>query len=134
MSVGRGPTERRRAASVLLCAHLVGCHSWHVETGAPATVLADRHPSQVRVTQLDGHRLVIYQPYLAADELEGLAHPARAYRPSRDSLCVLLSEMSGLATRRVSAGRTVLAAAGGLVGVTFLAILVTCGTYDQCFP
>jgi hypothetical protein len=128
MSVGRGRTEWRRTAAVLLCAHLVGCHSWHVETAAPATVLAERHPPQVRVTRLDGHRLVIYQPYLAGDELGGLAHHPRAGQPAGDSLRMPVAEVSGLATRRFSAGRTVLAVAGGLVGVTVLAIVIACSS------
>ena len=134
MSVGHARTERRRTASVLLCVQLVACQSWHVETAAPATVLAERHPSQVRVTRLDGHHLVIYRPYLVADELEGLAHPARAGQASGDSLRVPVAELSGLATRRFSAGRTVLAAAGGVVVVSLIAIAVTCSTYSECFP
>jgi hypothetical protein len=130
MSVGRGRTERRRTAAVLLCVHFAGCSSWHMETAAPATVLAERHPAQVRVTQLDGHRLVIYQPYLAGDELEGLARPARAGQPAGDSIRMPVAGVSGLATRRFSAGRTVLAIVGGLV----FAIVIDCASSGSCGP
>jgi hypothetical protein len=119
-------TFRRCVAASLLSVQLAACTAWHVETIAPAEVLATRHPAEVRVTRPDARRLVIYQPRLVGDQLEGLRSVSRAFQPAADSVRVPLAEVSALATRRVSVGRTLLAASGGLV------IAVVVGAFTQC--
>ncbi len=50
----------------------VGCVSWHVETGSPESLLANRKPTTVRVRRDDGSRIVLLEARVRADTLTGI--------------------------------------------------------------
>ncbi len=108
---------RRRGAATLVLMALGGtaCHSWHTERVTPEAVLATRRPPTLRITCTDGSRIVLEQPLLQGDTLVGIGQRPSEQREVR----IVLSNVQRVATRRLSAGRTV-----GLVG---LGVIVVAG-------
>jgi len=65
----------RGIALVLVAA--AGCTSWHVESAAPAEVIA-RQPAQIRIRRPDGQRVVVHAPRIAGDSISGYARASGA--------------------------------------------------------
>ena len=116
-----------------LTLHLGACTSWHVESAPLADVLAEEHPSRVRVTRTDSARVLVYAPQLVGDTLEGLATEPRAFQPTPDSVRLRVPEIRQVATRQFSWWRSVAAVAAGLVVGTAVAIVFECQT-QTCVP
>jgi len=119
---------RRPIACTLLLCYLPACTSWHVEKGvSPQQVISAEHPSAVRVTRADGSHIVLHQPRIAAgDSLAGVLDGT----PSS----VAVSDVTQVAVRKVSAGKTIGLAAGAAVGAGIVAVIVylaTCG--NTCY-
>jgi len=106
--------ERRLAGTLLLLLiYLSGCTSWHVQNVAPAQVIADRHPTAVRVTRADQSRVVLQNPTVVGDTLVGAPDSARAAVERR----IALSEVQKIEVQQGDAGKTIglAVAAAGLV-------------------
>ena len=125
--------QHGRPLVVCLTLHLGACTAWHVESSPLADVLAQRHPSRVRVTRTDSLRVVVYAPRLVGDTLEGLAAEPRAFQSTPDSVRLRIPEIKQVATRRFSWERSIAAVAAGLVAGTAVAILFECQT-QNCVP
>jgi len=116
----------RLLASIMLCV-AAACTSWHVETVPPQELIAVKQPPEVRVTLLGGRRVVVRHPRLAADTLLGtditgerkgvLVGPLLRRDGPDTTIGFSVSLIQGIATRRASAGRTVLVV-GGILAVT----------------
>jgi len=109
--------RRRPIAYALLLWYLPACTAWHVEEGvSPQQLIAAQHPNAVRVTLPDSSRIVLHQPRIAAgDSLAGILNGA----PSS----VAVSDVTQVAIRKVSAGRTV----GLVAGTAVLAAVIAVG-------
>jgi hypothetical protein len=107
--------RRRPIALALFLWYVPACTSRHVEQGVtPQQLIADRHPDAVRVTLPDRSQIVLHQPSIAGDSLAGIVD-------GRDS-SVAASDVTQVAIRKVSAGRTVGLVAGlALLGATIAA-------------
>ena len=92
---------RRRIACTLLLYYLAASMSWHVEEEvSPLQVISAQHPRTVRLTRTDGSRVVLDEPRIAAgDSLVGVHYGV----PSS----VAVSDVTQVATRRVSPGKTI---------------------------
>ena len=102
------------ALSVLVT--LNACTSWQIAPTAPAQVVSERHPKQVRVRKADGRKVVLREPLVRGDSLLGLA--------GRDTTGLALGEVDSLEVKRVDAGKTtafVLFTAGILFAVAYVA-------------
>ena len=120
---------RRRIAGTLLLCYLAACTSWHVEKEvSPLQLISTKHPRVVRLTRADGSRLVLDEPRIAAgDSLAGVRHGV----PSS----VAVSDVTQVATRRVSAGKTFglfLGLAVVAVGIAVLACVNGNAAYGAC--
>ena len=120
---------RRRIAGTLLLCYLAACTSWHVEKEvSPLQLISTKHPRVVRLTRADGSRMVLDQPRIAAgDSLAGV----RYGMPSS----VAVSDVTQVATRRVSAGKTFglfLGLAVVAVGIAVLACVNGNAAYGAC--
>ena len=75
--------------------------SWHVEEEvSPLQLISAQHPRTVRLTRTDGSRVVLDEPRIAAgDSLVGVHYGV----PSS----VAVSDVTQVATRRVSPGKTI---------------------------
>lgn len=102
---------QRVVATGLLLAYLPSCSSWQVQNVEPAVVLQDRPPTQLRVTQQDGHELTLAVPHLSGDSLVGSIRGSETGIPLRDVRTV--------AVRRGNAAKTL-----GLVGLIVGGIVV----------
>jgi len=119
----------RAHRSVISClfalVYLPACTSWQVGTPTPAQFVQREHPATVRVTRTDGRKVVLDSPAVRGDSLVG--------RLADDSVRVsamALSEVSSVAVRKTSAGKTVLLTAGILVGTLVIASLIICADPD----
>ena len=103
---------RRAIAGTLLLCYLAACTSWHVEKEAsPLQLISTKHPRVVRLTRADGSRMVLDEPRIAAgDSLAGVRHGL----PSS----VAVSDVTQVATPRVSAGKTI----GLFLGLSVVAV------------
>jgi len=94
---------------------LGGCTAWRVETLSPAELIDQRHPGEIRVQRGDGRSEVLYSPEVDGDSLLGRGN----WDAKQSDRAMALSDVKGVATRHVSAGRTValVAGLGAVVGV-----------------
>ena len=96
MSTIRG----RPIALLLLALQLAGCSSWQPSVaGPPRFAIQYEAPDQVRVTRLNGDRLVIRNPTMRGGSINGTAEGEAVNVPT--------SDVRQLEVRRFSGGRTV---------------------------
>jgi hypothetical protein len=97
MSVCLPRPARRRPSATVLLTMLAACSSWQVQPAAPAQLVSESSPSQVRVQLHDGRRLVLRQPTVRADSLIGRG----------DSTSVAVADIDSIALRRFDTPRTI---------------------------
>ena len=111
-----GCVSHRVASAVMLAAFSLGCTTWKTERLAPEQVITSKRPDHVRVLQASGARLELWAPRLSNDSLIGRLERGDSARLG----AIALAEVRELQVRGVSAGKTVLLAAG--VGVAVLLV------------
>jgi hypothetical protein len=94
----------------------LGCSTWKSPQLAPEQVLATKRPDHVRVIQTSGAQLELWNPRVTNDSLVGTLERIGSTRFSG----VPLADIREVQVRGVSAGKTVLLAAG--IGVTVLLV------------
>lgn len=108
--------HRRPIALALLLWYVPACTAWHVEQGvSPQQLIADRHPTAVRVTLPDRSQIVVDDPSIEGDSVAGIVN-------GRDS-SVATSAVMQVAIRKVSGGKTV----GLVLGLGLLAATIAAG-------
>jgi hypothetical protein len=108
---------RQALAAFLLTIHLA-CTSWHTESVTPAELVERDHPDQVRVTTTAGDQVVLSHPVVIGDSL--VEETAKEGAPAT----LPLQDVSRIATRQVSPGKTLGLAAGvTLVGLGVGAVI-----------
>jgi hypothetical protein len=96
----------------------MACYQWRTEDVTPQVVLATGQVATLRVTRLDGSRVVLERPLLQGDTL--LGDTSRVVRAVR----VPLTDIRHVETRRFSGTRTVGLGLGVAAGLTVaLAVL-----------
>jgi hypothetical protein len=113
-------TMRLIPTSILfVCLTVAGCHSWRVEpgpaSGGAALATADS-TKQVRLMLKSGAVVDLSAPHVSGDSVVGTS------RLTGQRVAFAAADVQSVAFRHVSAGRTVLAAAG--VAVVLYVILV----------
>jgi len=119
----------RPLALFMLLIFLSGCTSWKPTTVAPAEVIQDEQPSQVRVTRTDGTRLTILRPSVRNDSI---AAPERVcsgnfgcYEVTNGVLP--LGDVALLEVRRLRTSTAAIVLVPVAVGLGYLAwVLVAC--------
>jgi hypothetical protein len=102
---------RRPIASTLLLWYLAGCTTWRVQNLTPQQIIDRWHPAAVRVTTADSSEFILDKPEIAgSDSLAGLRNGA----PSS----VAVSDVTQVAIRKVSTGKTV----GLVAGIAVVAV------------
>ncbi len=117
-SATRFAARRLIAGSLLLAG---GCSSWRVQPVSPAQLVAERHPSQVRVQRQDGTRVVLRQPAVRGDSLVS--------QRAGDSTGVYVRDISAAAVRRFDPVATV-----GLVAGIFAVAAIACAAACEFGP
>ena len=121
-------------SSLILLAGLTplaqACHNWQVQRVTPATLLtAPSPPSRVRFRLEDSTRVILLEPRLAGDSVQGLL----AANGKRESRSVPVRAINEVAVRRFSPGKTaglVAASAAGLFAVA----AIGCAMEGGCGP
>ena len=92
---------RPRIACTLLLCYLPACMTWHVEEQAsPLQLISTQHLRTIRLTRTDGSRVVLDEPRIAAgDSVVGVHYGVKS--------TIAASDVTQVATRRVSAGKTI---------------------------
>lgn len=106
-------------AGILVC-QSTGCNGWHTIPEVGATALVEqRRPDRVRLRLRSGEQLVLQHPAVAGDTLVGVVH--------RDTVRIAGRDVTSVAVRRFSPGRTVLLTLG-IAGLTVgIACVLACG-------
>jgi len=81
------------------------------------------HPARLRVQDTSGRSVVIFAPAIEGDRISGLTAP-RDHHPPPDSVHVMLADVTEIATRHVSAGRT---------AILIVGVVVTAGALTAAF-
>lgn len=117
---------RRPIAFALLLWYLPACTAWHVQKGvSPEQLIATKHPNSIRVTRPDSSTIVLHQPRIAAgDSLSGLHNGA----PSS----VALSDVTQVAIREFSAGKTIGLVVGISVVAAAIAVVAIASAFEGC--
>jgi hypothetical protein len=104
---------------LLLAATTAGCTHWKTQSVTPRELVTERQPSMVRVSRIDGRRLVLDRPEIVGDTVYGAARGRRHEAGSRPA--VALSDIETVAIRRFdplgTAALTLGTAAVGAVAV-----------------
>ncbi len=117
----RGVRTRRAFASLWLTLGASGCAGWSTTDVAPRELLRERGSvSAVRVVKRDSSRVELYDPVLVADSIRGATTQRAVAR-----ITVPLSDITEIAVRKTSLGKTALVvlAVGG--GVALYALLMS---------
>jgi hypothetical protein len=100
-----------------VCLTVAACHTWQVQPGPTASVLAAADSTRpVRLTLATGAEIEVMAPRIVGDTVVGYS------RATGQRVAFAVADVRGVAQQKVSAGRTALAA-GGLTAVA-LAVLV----------
>jgi hypothetical protein len=121
-----GRRSHRLLGAVTLTAFSLGCTSWRSQQAAPEEVIA-RKPNHVRVLQSNGMQLELWHPRLSGDSLVGQLTSTDSTRFGG----MPLADVRAMQVRAVSAGKTVLLAAG--VGAAVLLIAAAATADDEYF-
>ncbi len=112
--------RRRVIALALLLWYVPACTSWQIARGiTPQQLIADKHPTKVRLSLAGNSEVVLEEPRVAGDSLAGFVN-------GKDS-SVLAADVTQLAIRKVSGGRTV----GLVVGLGLVAAAIALGAALQ---
>ena len=119
---------RRSIACALLLCYLAACTSWHVHEGvSPLQFITTEHPRFVRLTRTNGSHIEIDDPKISAgDTLTGIHNTVLSR--------VAVSDVTQVATPRVSAGKTigiVLGLSAVVVGVAAIACVSGSGCANE---
>ena len=114
----------RQGAVLSLLLSLPGCTGWRTENIAPATIMTNRKPSELRVRLADGRRVTLSEPRIHGDTLYG--YSTRGGWVS-GTVSVPLAEVGAVETRHTDPFKTGLAAAGlgAVVWLTVAAIQIS---------
>ena len=106
---------QRSVVALLASSQLVGCMSWHVETLAPADLIASKQPTAIRVEYADSTSEVLYDPEVQGDTLVG----RREWDGKQSDQAVALADVRQTATRRLNVAGTaaLVLVIGAAVGV-----------------
>jgi len=123
--VGRGGLGMTRTGRVMLSitalwlpVTIAACRSWRAEPLNSVAPVAVRHPSAVRLTRVDGSRVVLRYPALVADTLVGSYSVGSQDAEAR----IALADIRALETRGFSGART--AALAGVVAAVVAVVKV----------
>jgi hypothetical protein len=116
---------RRSIACALLLCYLAACTSWHVHEGvSPLQLITTEHPRLVRLTRTNGSHIEIDHPEIAAgDTLTGMHNTVLSR--------VAVSDVTQVATPRISAGKTI----GLFLGLSVVAVgtaVIVCLSSTDC--
>ena len=84
--------------SIVLLLASAACTSWHTQSLSPAQVIAEKHPDQMRVILADSSKMVMRNPAISRNRLEGVA----AYAPRS----IALADVARVELRGFSIWRT----------------------------
>ena len=107
--------------------YLPACTSWQVGTPTPAQFVEREHPGRLRVTRTDSSTVTLDDPAVRGDSLVGLLAGADSAR----IVGIPLSDVTSVASREGSTGKTILLTAGiviGALGVVTIVWAVCCYT------
>jgi hypothetical protein len=109
---------RRLAMVAALGLSASGCMAWRVDQVSPRELLSDRSIDAVRVTRADKSKVEIWNPSIQGDSIIG--HPTNR---AIARLVMPLSQVTSIATRHQSVGRTLLITGAIIAGIGVYALL-----------
>lgn len=101
----------RRKVTALIALTTTACTSWHVQPGPAPSNIEARGGSHgaVRLLLKSGSFADVYDVQIVGDSVIGMSAPASV--STRDRVAFATADVESVATRQVSAGRTILALA-----------------------
>jgi len=146
----RWALAERVAFMVWLAASASACTGWQTVQVSPEQLVAEQHPSKVRVTRQDGSRVEVDHPSITADTLHGTVQPVTV--TTRESMghgefspvtrtvgvdtvthaAIPVADVARIERRHVSAGKTAGLVAAILALGAVVAGIVVFATWDCC--
>lgn len=115
---------RQVISAVLLALFLSSCTSWQVPTVGPEQVIADDHPSKIRVTRKDHSVVELQQPRVVGDTLLGIVKAPSGAASSGLEYRVLLADVATVEVRMTDGTKTGLLAMGLAAAAVIGAVMV----------
>ena len=113
----------RPLALLLLTLHLTGCQTWRPTTASPRELIGERQPSSVRVTLASREVIILEEPRLASDSIEGVITDASVDADDGLEAAVAQRDVASMEVRQFSLGRTLALGVIGGAGVIGFAVL-----------
>ena len=86
------------SAGLALGLLMTSCTSWRVQSAEPSALILREHPSQVRLSQRDGSRLVLNNPNVFDQNLIGMSRGKRVTIPAADVSSIAVRSTSWVKT------------------------------------
>jgi len=102
------------------------CTTTRVQTAPVPEPLPSGQRGEIRLSLRSGEVVSMYDARVVQDSIVGQDRPASAANPQR--VAVARADVESVATKRVSVGKTVLAAIGGLFATASFLLLVACAS------
>lgn len=107
----------RQILLIVLASHLAGCGTWRPIRTDPAAYIEQERPSWIRVSLQDRETRRVRRPWVRDGSIvDGRAQCTR----TRCEDVIDLEDVTQVAARRLSSGRTILALGGAAMGVYML--------------
>jgi len=115
-------------AGLLLLLYLPGCQTtWQIQQATTAQVLADEEPDEVMVTLYDGTELVLREPSISQETLQGREVKRGGIGPDFTvSRSLPLSSVDHVAVRKTDTGKTVKNVVAVALAVPFMIWMFCC--------
>ena len=117
--------RRATAALGFLLLTLAACTTWQVGTPTPFEFVQRERPTTIRVTRTDGATLLLAHPVIVGDSLVGSNGAVVGTNDTTATIRLGAGEISSVAVRHVSTGRTIL-----LIGGVMLVAGIAAGGMD----
>ena len=97
---------RRLTAAITMMSYLAACSSWQVTQAAPERAM------DLRITQADGTRMLLYDSRLIGDSVVGFAGSHSGSPSERPRIALPNVELQQIESKKLNAGKTILAVIG----------------------
>jgi hypothetical protein len=102
------------------------CTTTRVQTAPVPEPLPSGQRGEIRLSLKSGQVVSMYEASLVQDSIVGLDRPASA--TNRQRVAVARADVQSVATKKLSVGKTILAAIGGVFATLTFVVLVACAS------
>jgi hypothetical protein len=115
---------RRLVAAITMMSYLAACTSWQVTQAVPERAM------HLRITQVDGTRMLLYDSRQIGDSVVGFAQSDSGSPSERLRVALPYADLRKIERKQPNAGKTILAVVGLGAVIGLIVVATTVSTTD----